>query len=105
MDQARAMLDELMGKDRNELDTDERKIKWSDDRVCKHYLVSFCPNLLFANTKSDLGGCDLEHDVRLKRDFEKENARVKYTYETRFLRYLEELAEDVDKKFVVVRPV
>jgi len=56
MDQARAMLDELMGKDRNEVDNDERKMKWSDDRVCKHYLVSFCPNLLFANTKSDLGG-------------------------------------------------
>lgn len=55
----RAVLDELMGKDRD-LPPSERTgktIKFSDPSVCKHQLAGLCPNMLFKNTKSDLGEC------------------------------------------------
>ena len=51
------MLDELMGKDRD-LSIKEKygqKKHFSDEEVCKFYLLDFCPHDLFPNTKSDLG--------------------------------------------------
>ena len=53
----RAMLDELMGKERN-VPLDQRKgtdIKFNDPEVCKYALAGLCPYGLFKNTKSDLG--------------------------------------------------
>ena len=53
----RAVLDELMGKDRD-LPPSERTgktVKFSDPSVCKYQLAGLCPNMLFKNTKSDLG--------------------------------------------------
>ena len=29
--------------------------RWQGENVCKKFLVKFCPNDLFVNTKSDLG--------------------------------------------------
>jgi hypothetical protein len=57
VDVTRALLDELMGKQRDApLDQrSNRKIAYSDPDVCKHELVSVCPNQLFKNTRSDLG--------------------------------------------------
>ena len=52
-DYARKLLDALMGPDRNQ-ETRDKKNYW-DDNVCTNFLVSFCPNELFINTKSDLG--------------------------------------------------
>jgi len=55
----KAMLDELMGKDRN-MSLDEKSTRgehWSDDHVCKSFLVRFCPHDLFTNTRADLGPC------------------------------------------------
>ena len=57
-DAMRAMLDELMGKERN-VPLDQRKgtdIRFNDPEVCKYVLAgSLCPYRLFKNTKSDLG--------------------------------------------------
>ena len=53
----RAMLDELMGKERN-VPLDQRKgtdMKFNDPEVCKYALAGLCPYGLFKNTKSDLG--------------------------------------------------
>ena len=57
VDATRAMLDELMGKERNVPLSQRvnRKIRFSDADVCKHDLAAFCPNRLFPNTRSDLG--------------------------------------------------
>lgn len=55
----RAMLDELMGKERN-VSLDQRKgtdIRFNDPEVCKYALAGLCPYGLFKNTKSDLGKC------------------------------------------------
>ena len=56
-DAMRAMLDELMGKERN-VPLDQRKgtdIRFNDPEVCKYALAGLCPYGLFKNTKSDLG--------------------------------------------------
>ena len=53
----RAMLDELMGKERN-LPPEERTgkgISYKDAAICKYSLAGLCPYGLFKNTKSDLG--------------------------------------------------
>lgn len=53
----RAMLDELMGKERN-VPLDQRKgtdLRFNDPEVCKYALAGLCPYGLFKNTKSDLG--------------------------------------------------
>ena len=58
-DAMRAMLDELMGKERN-VPLDQRKgtdIRFNDPEVCKYALAGLCPYGLFKNTKSDLGKC------------------------------------------------
>ena len=56
-DAMRAMLDELMGKERN-VPLDQRKgtdLRFNDPEVCKYALSGLCPYGLFKNTKSDLG--------------------------------------------------
>ena len=57
MDDMREALDELMGRNRNQLNhTKARNAEhYSDRDVCKYNLVSFCPHDLFPNTKKDLG--------------------------------------------------
>lgn len=57
VDATRALLDELMGKERNvplDLRTGQ-SLKFSDPEVCKYALAGLCPYGLFKNTKSDLG--------------------------------------------------
>lgn len=58
VDAFRSMLDELMGKERD-VPLDKRQnrgLLFDDKDVCKYELVGLCPNRLFRNTKSDLGG-------------------------------------------------
>ena len=51
-----AMLDELMGRDRDTHPAEQkRKFTFEDDDVCKDYICGLCPNDLFTNTKIDLG--------------------------------------------------
>ena len=60
----RAMLDELMGKDRDKppASRQNRPAHFSDPEICKYYICGFCPHDLFINTKSDLGNCTKVHD-------------------------------------------
>lgn len=66
MENARALLDELMGADRNVVKGVDYvpKITFESEHVCRYYLVDFCPHELFTNTKSDLGICKRLHDER-----------------------------------------
>jgi RNA-binding protein Luc7-like 2 len=52
-----AMLDELMGKQRNTVDKEQQqqKLHYDEPEVCKFALAGLCPYTLFNNTKSDLG--------------------------------------------------
>ena len=54
---AKALLDELMGKERNVplAERSNRRMRYDDPSVCKYDLGGLCPHRLFKNTKSDLG--------------------------------------------------
>ena len=62
VDATRAMLDELMGRDRD-VPLEERTgegLRYTDPEICKHALAGLCPYGLFKNTRSDLGPCKFE---------------------------------------------
>lgn len=96
---AKQLLDELMGRDRD-LGVEERKndFTWDGPDVCKHFLVKFCPNDLFVNTKADLGACPKIHDERLKKEYEKSSRFQQMGYEEDFLRFCQSMLSDVDKR-------
>ncbi|CEM37946.1 unnamed protein product [Vitrella brassicaformis CCMP3155] len=102
MDEMRAMLDSLMGKDRN-ASINERKKKRSsfrDPEVCKWYLLDFCPHELFPNTKSDLGPCPNIHSDALREAFlaDPEHDALQAQYEEDFAKVLQELVDQVEAK-------
>nr|XP_054763741.1 LOW QUALITY PROTEIN: luc7-like protein 3 [Lytechinus pictus] len=66
--------------------------------VCKHYLVDFCPNELFVNTRSDLGQCEKIHDDHLKKDYKESSRFKRMNYEEEFLQYLQQIMNDVEKR-------
>lgn len=94
-----AMLDELMGRDRNLApDDQERGIRWDDKRVCKYFLCGMCPHELFTNTKADIGNCDKIHDDELKKDFAKASLYQRTQVEDDFERMVQSHLREVDKK-------
>ncbi|KAI9505849.1 splicing factor [Coemansia spiralis] len=91
-DMARQLLQELMGG------LEDSGNKYTDGNVCKDYLVDFCPNLLFVNTKADLGPCDLVHDDRLRGAYQKSSDRGHLGYEEAFYDKLQRLSQDLQRK-------
>lgn len=102
MDAQRALLDQLMGQERN-VQVDKRKglrRKFSDEDIDKFYLCGCSPYELFKNTKSDLGenpkvineGCKAEWDALSQEE------KDKYGYEYDTWKFLEKLVVDVDRK-------
>ncbi|NP_001090385.1 LUC7-like 3 pre-mRNA splicing factor L homeolog [Xenopus laevis] len=96
---AAQLLDELMGRDRN-LAPDEKRtnVHWDHENVCKYYLCEFCPAELFTNTRSDLGPCEKIHDENLRKQYEKSSRYLKCGYEKDFLRYLQSLLAEVERR-------
>ncbi|XP_045896722.1 luc7-like protein 3 isoform X2 [Micropterus dolomieu] len=96
---AAQLLDELMGRDRN-LAPDEKRcnVRWDDESVCRYYLCGFCPAELFTNTRSDLGPCEKIHDENLRITYEKSSRFMKEGYERDFLRYLQSLLAEVERR-------
>lgn len=88
-----------MGRDRN-LAPDEKRsnVRWDDENVCKYYLCEFCPAELFTNTRSDLGPCEKIHDENLRKQYEKSSRFMKVGYEREFLRYLQSLLAEVERR-------
>ncbi|XP_069056146.1 luc7-like protein 3 isoform X5 [Pleurodeles waltl] len=96
---AAQLLDELMGRDRN-LAPDEKRcnVRWDHESVCKYYLCEYCPAELFTNTRSDLGPCEKIHDENLRKQYEKSSRYMKMGYEREFLRYLQSLLAEVERR-------
>ncbi|XP_048643241.1 LOW QUALITY PROTEIN: luc7-like protein 3 [Marmota marmota marmota] len=67
-------------------------------KVCKYYLCGFCPAELFTNTRSDLGPCEKIHDENLRKQYEKSSRFMKVGYERDFLRYLQSLLAEVERR-------
>ncbi|XP_017473729.1 PREDICTED: luc7-like protein 3 isoform X1 [Rhagoletis zephyria] len=100
VDAARQMLDELMGRNRNLHPSEApRKISWDDPDFCQYYVVKFCPHDLFINTRADLGPCTQIHDDEAKRLYEEARPSPrKRSYEDEFLRFCNNMLNDVDRK-------
>jgi len=100
MDDARALLDSLMGGDRD-LKADERRIRsFTDDDYCRNFLLGLCPHDLFKNTKIDLGPCDRQHDDVVKESFDsdKDNMLYKRKWRRGLRSTLKGLMDNVDRR-------
>lgn len=103
MDDARKLLDSLMGPSRNKHKDEQRRSDgWKDAQVCKRFLVAFCPNNSqdnwFKNTRRETGICNLVHSESLKEQFQAHPERPKYQaqYEKELLKYLEGVVAEAD---------
>mmetsp|Transcript_81763 Transcript_81763/g.243841 ORF Transcript_81763/g.243841 Transcript_81763/m.243841 type:complete len:357 (+) Transcript_81763:142-1212(+) len=103
MDEARKLLDSLMGSHRN-VDRKEAKARkgqnFKEENICKFYLLGFCPQHedLFHSTKRDIGKCHKVHSEAMKLEFEAHPDRERYQqeYERHLRCYLEELVRGAD---------
>lgn len=104
MDEARKLLDSLMGSHRN-VDRKEAKARkgqnFKEDNICKLYLLGFCPQYedLFHSTKRDIGKCNKVHSEAMKLEFEAhpERERYMFEYERQLRNYLEDLVRGADE--------
>lgn len=106
MDEMRAMLDCLMGRDRNEYGKNKKgDYSFKDDEVCKFFLLDYCPHELFPNTRSDLGPCPKEHRPDLKEAFEKDENHEYYKamYEQEFMKFLKRLVDQMESRIKKVQ--
>ncbi|XP_053596616.1 luc7-like protein 3 [Microplitis demolitor] len=99
---AAALLDELMGRNRNVLPNEKPKeLNWEDPEFCKLYLVKFCPHDLFVNTRADLGACSRVHDDEARELYEKAPYSYrKQQYEDEFIRFCQSMLNEVERKIV-----
>jgi len=96
MDDARALLDSLMGQTRNLKKDKNQKGRSGEDfkhpDVCKLYLAGFCPEneQLFHNTKRDLGACSKTHFAVDTEEFNAhpEKKRYQEAYELQLCNHL-----------------
>jgi len=97
MDAQRALLDSLMGAQR---DSDEKlKQSWRDTIVCRDFLVAFCPYKLFEGSRLGLGACRSIHEEHFRHSYEIEATdQVRSKYERRLLALLRELISTLDAK-------
>ncbi|KAL3319123.1 Luc7-like protein 3 [Cichlidogyrus casuarinus] len=94
-----ALLDELMGRNRNAAPTDKvKEPHWSDDDICKFYICAFCPHELFVNTKSDLGPCTNVHEEKMRDAYLKSSRSGKMGYEEEFAKFLQGLVDECDRR-------
>jgi hypothetical protein len=103
----RAMLDSLMGLNRNASGDEAkliRKTRWDDEGVCPYSLCGFCPHSLFTNTRSDLLECSYKHhDEDLRDEFRDLAPSKQYAVELRCLRHLESILGDLERKLSKIR--
>mmetsp|Transcript_34195 Transcript_34195/g.76425 ORF Transcript_34195/g.76425 Transcript_34195/m.76425 type:complete len:449 (-) Transcript_34195:26-1372(-) len=110
MDATRALLDALMGPNRNEKGAKTSasgQPDWEDKTICKHFLVGFCPHELFGSVaKRNLTPCSKIHSEVMKTQFEEHPDVTKYRveYEEDFLGVLEKIATECDQYIRRERP-
>mmetsp|Transcript_148097 Transcript_148097/g.283788 ORF Transcript_148097/g.283788 Transcript_148097/m.283788 type:complete len:504 (+) Transcript_148097:68-1579(+) len=100
MQDQKALLDSLMGGDRNvgKKDSANRQ-SWKDNVICKNFLVWECPHDFFLNdtrraaAKAPFGECPKQHSEAMKLRFQAEKNCNKYK-----LRYLEDLELQMRRK-------
>jgi len=110
MDDARKLLDSLMGQTRDVDLKEAKKTKgqnFKEEDVCKFHLLGFCPidQQLFRNTKRHLGDCPKVHSNALKEEYEEHPKKEEYQarYLKDVIRYLESVVRTADEAVVRVK--
>eukprot|EP00392_Amoebophrya_sp_AT5.2_P017268 g17598.t1 len=108
MDDARALLDSLMGSSRNEGPASKTKEHYTDRNVCKFWLIDFCPHECFHTTvtgkaavNSPLGECPKVHSDFIRQQFKNDSVKGpkrRRIYERDLLKYLKKLVYECDQK-------
>lgn len=109
MNDAKALLDSLMGPSRNVSAKEKTGDDFKKKEVCKPHLVGYCTGDWFQNTRArqSLGWrdgqhmpCTKIHSDQLKADFESHPKTKKYRalYVREFMKQLERLAHDADAR-------
>merc|ERR1719265_1544326 len=72
---------------------------FKEKAVCKHYLAGLCPNNWFKNTKREMEHCAKVHSDQLIEELKAHPETGRYTaeYEEGLLKYLGDIAMDVDR--------
>ncbi|KAI8501152.1 putative RNA-binding protein Luc7-like 1, partial [Branchiostoma belcheri] len=96
-EQMRAMLDQLMGTTRDG-DPGRSKVRFTDDNVCKSFLLECCPHDMLASTRMDLGECPKVHDLALRADYKIASERKDYYYEIDAMEHLQTFIADCDRR-------
>ncbi|XP_078494752.1 putative RNA-binding protein Luc7-like 2 [Ciona intestinalis] len=97
--QMRAMLDQLMGTQRD--GTGSKSLKFDEDSVCKTFLLGCCPNDILSGTRADIGDCRKVHDLALKADYEMASISKDYFYDFDAFDHLKSFISDTDQKIEV----
>ncbi|UIZ26521.1 hypothetical protein KXD40_002290 [Peronospora effusa] len=99
MDAQRALLDSLMGLNRDGDRPNEAILDFNHPKVCKLYLCGLCPRELFQHTRLDSGACELLHVPALRSAFEQEeDVERDFEYERQLVNELSKFLVDVEKK-------
>lgn len=94
----RKLLDALMGSNRNGAIGTTSK-RFTDEDVCRFFLVGLCPHELFTNTKMDLGDCPKLHSTTLQADYEEELKQGRdYGFLDEVIATLRRYVDDCDRK-------
>jgi len=94
-----AMLDELMGRGRNEeAGKQADRVSYKDPEVCHYYVCGFCPHELFVNTRADLGPCKKIHDEAIRKEYQTSEDVFKLGYEERFYDFLTDCVVEVERR-------
>lgn len=105
MDEARKLLDSLMGSSRDASLEEAKQLKgkgFTQANICKYYLLGFCPQYELAGskltTKRNLGECKKVHSDAMKGEYEASSERRKYEaeYEAQLLPFLESQVREAD---------
>lgn len=99
---AATLLDELMGRNRNDGPTARKKsVRWEDPEFCKFFLVKFCPHDLFVNTRANLGVCTKVHCDKAKAQFNKASIRSKMHYEDKFVAFSTRIFDAIKRRIKI----
>lgn len=94
-----AMLDELMGRGRNEeAGKQTQRVDYKDPEVCHYYVCGFCPHELFVNTRADLGPCKKIHDEAIRKEYQTSEDVFKLGYEEKFYDFLTDCVVEVERR-------
>lgn len=67
--------------------------------MCRLFLVKFCPNQLFTNTKADIGACTKIHDDFVKRAYEEKASKTeRLRFEDEFVEFCQQTLQDVERR-------